>query len=253
MSFIEKIKEKEGLTFAKQMIQEYMKKNKLTLEEFVKINPNYTTFAQNTRGKEFDYAKIIKNHGINLDEKLYQEIIQDIKEEEKKKKALDVNVDTSVVNGHEITTVTDKKTGNQKIFDNTVSNRTIKSQMESIQSEHNQFQNIKGNNTLNIMKYMENNIKITPRTEKVNNFNSNTLNTEEKKVLKAARLFENAIGHPINIDLNQKLVFDKNKIYSLDKHNGIYNFIASQKTNSKGKVNTLIKSYSMNRKRENNE
>lgn len=254
MSFLEKIKDTEGKNFAKQMIKEYMKKNKLNLDEFLKLNPDYSSFEKNTRGRKIDYANIIKNHGILLDDNIYQEIIDEIKEEEIKKKELNVDIDTTVVNGIELSTVTDKKTGEQKIFDNTTSNRTIDNQMKTIQNEHNQFQNIKENNTLNIMNYMEKNIKITPTTDNTESLNINTLNNEEKEILYSAKNLENIIGHPIKIDLNQKLAFDKNNIYSLQKKDGIYNFSLIQKSNNeKTKVHTLTNTQTMNRKRDNYE
>ena len=83
MSFIDKIKQVEGRKFAKQMIIEYMKKNKLTIEEFIKQNSDFKSFERNTRVNEIDYANIIKNHGIRLNQQLYEELLNEIKEDEK--------------------------------------------------------------------------------------------------------------------------------------------------------------------------
>lgn len=254
MSFIDRLKQEEGKKFAKQMILEYMKKNKLTIDEFIKMNPNYNIFEKNTRGKEFDYANIIKNHGIKLDEKLYQELIQEIKKEEMNKKNLNVNVDVTKVNGHEMTTVTDKKTGEQKIFDNTVSNKSIENQMITIQNEHDQFQDKKENNTLNIMNYMENNIKITPKATEVNSLDTSIFNNEESDMINVAKKFENSIGEAVNIDLNQGFLYTKNRTFQIVKKDEVYHIAEGEILNKqKSKVHTLTNTQTMNRKRDINE
>ena len=256
MSFIDKIKQVEGRKFAKQMIIEYMKKNKLTIEEFIKQNSDFKSFERNTRVNEIDYANIIKNHGIRLNQQLYEELLNEIKEDEKNKKNLNVDVETSTVNGHEMTTVTDKKTGEQKIFDNTISNRTIEDQMKTVQSEHKQFQNGKKNNTLNIMNYMEDNIKITPKLTTLNNINSNVFNNEEKNMINIAKKFENEINDTIRIDINQGFLYTKNRVFSIVKKDNTYQVIEGellQKPKPKAKIHTLSNTQTMNRKRDINE
>ncbi len=254
MSFIDAIKQVEGKKFAKQMINEYMKKKKLTIEEFIKQNPDYKSFEKNTRGNEIDYANIIKNHGVKLDQQLYEELLQEIKEEEKNKNKINVDVETTKVNGHEITTVTDTKTGEQKIFDNTVSSRTIENQMKSVQKEHKQFQNEKENNTLGIMNYMEDNIKITPKTTTLNNLNSNTFNNEENNMINIAKKFENEIDDTIRIDINQGFLYTKNKTFSIVKKDNTYQIVEGELLQKpKEKIHTLSNTQTMNRKRDINE
>lgn len=237
MSFIEKAKEKYGKEFAKQMIQEYMKKKKYSIEEFIKENPHYTNFEQNTRPDDFNYANIIKNHGIQMDEESYQEIIEMIKEEELQKNKLNTNIKTTNINGHEIATITDKNTGEKKIFDNTVSNRTIEDQMKTVQQEHSQFQSLKDNNTLNTMQYMEDNIKITPNITSTDNIDENNIVNEEREIAIAARNFELLIGHHVDIDLNSKMIYDNDIIYSIEKRDGKYEVIEQNSTNFAQKKN----------------
>ena len=254
MSFIEKLKLEEGKNFAKKMIQEYIKKNKLTFEDFIKQNPDYKTFEKNTRGKEFDYANIIRNHGIMLDEKLYNEITQDIKKEEDNKKNINVDVESTNLNGHEITTVTDLKTGEQKIFDNTISNKTIEEQMRTVQKDHQQFQDKKENNTLNLMNYMENNIKITPNTTTVKDLNTNMFNKEETDMINIAKDFEKDIGETVNLDINQGFLYTKNRTFSLNKKSNAYYITEGEIINKpKSKIHTLTNKLPMNEKRANNE
>lgn len=254
MSFIEKLKLEEGKNFAKKMIQEYIKNNKLTFEEFIKQNPDYKTFEKNTRGKKFDYANIIRNHGIMMDEKLYNEITQDIKKDEDHKKDINVDVETTNLNGHEISTVTDLKTGEQKIFDNTVSNKTIEEQMKTVQEEHQQFQDEKDNNTLNLMNYMGDNIKITPDTTDVKDLSTNMFNKEETDKINIAKDFEKDIGEPVNLDINHGFLYTKNRTFSINKRNNSYYVTEGEVINNpKSKVHTLTNKLPMNEKRANNE
>lgn len=244
MSFIEKIQNENGMIFAKDIIQSYMKKNKMdTIEVFLKECPTLEDFKSKTRLQ--NYTNIIKNHGILLDEEKYKEIIEMIKKEELEKKSIKTqDIETTNINGHEITTVTDKETGESITYDNTVSNNTLEAQMKNVQDEHKQFQELNSNNTLNIMNYMKDNIKITPDMKKTDEVSDETLNDEEKQIKELVKNFENKLGHPVDIDFNSKMIYDNGIVYTIEKRGNIYE-IVEQATNSenkeKGKTMQLTK------------
>ena len=162
MSIISLFTEKSGKEFAKQGIESYMKKQKMdTIEEFLKQNPTMQDFDTNTK-----LLNIIRKHGyFVMNEQEYQDIIEQIRQEEEEKRKLHTeDIQTINVNGKELVTYTDEETGKQITVDNSVSERSVENQMKDIQNDHKQFQSLKDNNTLNIMNYMEAKIKITPIT-----------------------------------------------------------------------------------------
>jgi len=237
MSFVEKAKYKYGTGFAKQCIKSIMKQNKIdTVEELVKNFNTWDEVRQACKYKEPNYANIIGNHGITMTEELYQKIIELLKEEEKKAKELKSDVKTTIINGKEISTVTDSVTGEKKIFDNSYSNESIESQMEQVQKEHKQFQNLLDDNTLGVIQFMEKNIKITPETQESNEIKSDNLNEEEQAITKVVKTFEMDIGHPVQIDLSGKIIYDGENIYTIEKRDGEYQII-SQETKEKQEEN----------------
>jgi hypothetical protein len=126
--------------------------------------------------------------------------------------------------------------------------------MKSVQKEHKQFQNEKENNTLGIMNYMEDNIKITPKTTTLNNLNSNTFNNEENNMINIAKKFENEIDDTIRIDINQGFLYTKNKTFSIVKKDNTYQIVEGELLQKpKEKIHTLSNTQTMNRKRDINE
>ena len=241
MSLIEKYTKKYGRAFAKQTIQAYMRKQKFNgIEDFMKKNPTMKDFEQNSH-----LLGIIRTHGyFILNEQEYQEIMEEIrKEEEERKKLQTDNIKTNMVNGHEIVTYTDQNTGEQITVDNTVSNRDIKDQMADVQKEHKQFQQENANNTLNVMNYMQDKIKITPDTVASNEVNMNLANNEEREIAIAAKAFEKEIGHHVDIDLNNKIIYDNGMIYSIEKRGEQYQVISQghEKVEKQKKGPQLVK------------
>ena len=237
MSFIDRIQNQNGMIFAKDIIQSYMKKNNMNnIEEFLKECPTLKDFESKTRMN--NYVNIIRNHGVNINEDIYKEIIEMIKKEELSKKSIQTeNIETAIINGHEIATVTDKETGKKITYDNTVSNNSIENQMKNVQNEHQQFQSLNNNNTLNIMNYMKDNVKITPDTQKSNNINENKLSNEEILINNLIKNFEIQVGHPVDIDLNSKMIYDNGIVYTIEKRGDNYEIIeqnTSQKEKPKG-------------------
>lgn len=227
MSITEKYTQKYGKVFAKQVIESYMHKQKMNgIEEFIKINPTMVSFDQNSH-----LLGIIRTHGyFVMNEQEYQEIIEQIrKEEENGKKLTTESIESTIVNGHEIVTYTDKQTGEQITIDNTVSNRDIGYQMTDVQQEHKQFQEDGANNTLNIMKYMEKNIKITPDAIASNDVDMDKINNEQRELAIVAKNFENEIGHHVDIDLNSKIIYDNGMIYSIEKRGDNYQVVSQGK------------------------
>lgn len=227
MSFIEKLMEKDNKEFAKDIIVQYMKKKKMdTFEELVKDCPDLSTFSQKTKFE--NYTNIIRNHGLNLTEDTYKELLEMIKQELDNKKKLDTNVEKYNVDGKEFAAVTDNKTGEKVVFDNSVSNRNIEAQMETVQDEHSQFQSTKNNanNTSGVMNYMKDNIKITANTTSSSELDiKNNSNSEEIEIMKAVKLLEIDLGHPVNVDLNSKMVYDNDIVYIIEKRDGVYQII----------------------------
>lgn len=233
MSFVEKARFKYGKGFAKQCIKSFMKQNKIdSVDELLSKYKTWDEIRQACKYQEPNYANIIGNHGITVTDELFEKIIEMLKEEEKKAKELKPEVKTTTVNGKEISTVTDTKTGEKKIFDNSYSNSEIESQMEKVQKEHAQFQDLKNDNTLGVMNYMEENIKITPDTQESNEIKEDNLNEDEQAIDRAVKIFEMDIGHPVKVDLNGKIIYDNDDIYTIEKRDGVYQVI-SQETNEK--------------------
>lgn len=138
MSLISLYTEKYGRAFAKQVIESYIKQKKISsVDEFLKGNPTVNEFAQNSQ-----LLNIIRTHGyFILGEDEYQEILNELKEEETKRKKLNTEkIETTQANGHEIVTYTDENTNEKITMDNTISNRSIEDQMRDIQKEHKQFE-----------------------------------------------------------------------------------------------------------------
>jgi hypothetical protein len=94
--------------------------------------------------------------------------------------------------------------------------------MKEVQKEHVQFQDLKGNNTLGVMNYMEDNIKITPDTQESTEIKQDNLNEDEQAINRAVQIFTMDIGHPVQIDLSGKIIYDGDDIYAIEKVDGEY-------------------------------
>ena len=243
MSLIEKYKLKTGRDFAKQVIRSYMIKNKMTVDEFKKKNPTMNTFDQNSK-----LLGIIRTHGyFVMTEEIYQELLHELKLEEDYKKKLDNEaIETVNVNGKEMVTYTDQKSGEQITVDNTVSGKDFKQRMAQVQSEHKQFQTTDGNNTLNVMNYMKDNINITPNTQKTSDIELDSVTEDLRQVAIVAKAFESSVGHHVDIDLETKTIYDNGSIYSIEKRGDTYQVISAKQTKKKkdmknNKAKTLVK------------
>lgn len=224
MTLFDKYSKRYGKAFAKQCILEYMKKKKYdSVDELLKNNPTLQEFAKNSL-----LVGIIRTHGYCLNNDAeYKEILEELKlEEQKKNKLATENLFKTIVNGHELVTYKDEMTGKQVVVDNTVSNRSVENQMKDIQAEHAQFRSAKENNTLNIMNYMEDKVKITPDVVSSENISINTGEEDERQIALAAKAFEREIGHHVDIDLNSKIIYDNGMIYSIEKRGDTYQVFA---------------------------
>lgn len=222
MSMIDNYKKKYGKSFAKQSIEMYIRNQKFnSIEEFIKKNPDVSTFEANSQ-----LLGIIRTHGYYiLNDEEYKEILEELKLEEEAKKNLNTeNITSTMINGHEIVTYTDEN-GEQITVDNTVTNRDIRQQMQDVQKNHAQFQNDNADNTLNLMNYMKDNIKITPDATSTNDIDVDKENNELRDVAIAAKAFENEIGHHVDIDLNSKIIYDNGIMYSIEKRDDGYKVI----------------------------
>ncbi len=227
MSIVSLYTEKYGKIFAKQVIESYMKQQKMaSAEELLKYNPTVNDFAQNSQ-----LLNIIRTHGyFILGEQEYQDIVSDILKEEQQRNHLNTNdLQTTVVDGHEIITYTDTESQEQITLDNTISNRSIEQQMQNIQKDHEQFRQKNTNNTLNVMNYMRDNIKITPNTNSSTDIVSRGTVNEDSAMMKAIQNFENEIGHTVDIDLNGKMIYDNGMVYSIEKREDEYQIILQTK------------------------
>lgn len=231
MSLISLYTERYGKAFAKQVIESYIKQQKISsIDEFLKKNPTVNDFAHNSQ-----LLNIIRTHGyFILGEKEYQDILNELKEEESKRKKLNTDsLQTTQVNGHEMVTYTDEKTNRQITMDNTISNRSIVNQMEDIQKEHNQFKQKDTDNTLNIINYMKDNIKITPNIQSTSDIKTEEINNDDIEVIQAIKNFENEIGHHVDVDLNSKIIYDNDMIYSIEKRGDKYQILSQTKHKEK--------------------
>lgn len=222
MSIIDKYTKKYGRDFAKQSIEMYIRQQRFnSIEEFIKQNPDVATFEQNSK-----LLNIIRTHGyFVLDDDVYKEIIEELRQEEQEKNNLNTdNLSTTMVNGHEIVTYTDEN-GETITVDNTVTNRDMKDQMQDVQREHRQFQQKDPNNTTNIMNYMKDNIKITPDTKESNSIDLDSESEDLREIALAAKAFENEIGHHVDIDLNSKIIYDNSIVYMIEKRDDGYKVI----------------------------
>ena len=237
MNFEQKARYKYGKGFARQCLESIMKQNKIdTVEELEKKFKTWDEVRQACKYKEHKYANRIGNHGITMNDELYKQIIEILREKEKKAKELQPEVKTVNVNGKEISTVTDTKTGESKVFNNSYSNNSIEEQMKEVQDNHAQFQDLKENNTIGVMNYMEDNIKITPETTNSSDIKEENLNNEEKELERTVKIFEMDIGHPVKVDFEGKIIYDNDDIYTIEKRDGEYQVI-SQETNEKKNEN----------------
>ena len=233
MSFIERITEKNGIEFAKDLIKQFMKKQKMdSVEELINECPELKDFGAKTKYE--NYVNIIRMHGLpNFDNNSYQEIIELLKEEELSKKQLDTdNIEKINVNGHEIVTVTDRETDEKILYDNTLSNKDFKDEMKEVQEEHEQFQTTDDNNTLGVMNYMKDNIKITPELEESSELKVEDESDEEKEIMLAVKNFEDEIGHTVKVDFNTKMIYDSDIVYSIEKQDDRY-VVVDNNTNTK--------------------
>lgn len=238
MNFVEKAKYKYGTGFAKQCIKSFMKKNKIdTIEELTKKYKTWDEIRQACKYQEPNYANIIANHGITMTDELLKKIIEQLKQEEEQKKKLQTNIKTTYVNGKEIATIKDIKTGETKTFDNSYTDKSIESQMKNVQKEHKQFQTMSDNNSLGIMNYMEKNIKISPDTVKSNQIKNDQLDEDEQAITRAVKIFEMDIGHPVKVDLSGKIIYDDDNIYTIEKRDGIYQIIGQEYNENKKNKN----------------
>ena len=243
MSIVSKYMEKSGQKFAKEMIQEYMKKKKMdTVEEFKKENSSLEEFAKNTKYE--NSVPIIISRWNSFSNDNFNKILVELqKEEDEKKKLHTNNISTTHVNGKEIVTVKDDESGKTATFDNSYTDSSMKSQMENIQDEHKQFQSTKENNTEGVLDYMKKNVKITPTTLKTSDIKNDDI---DENLLIAIKLKEQELNRTLKVDLENKIIYDEfdNTIYSIEVENGEYLIICKSKekendANIEEKVHTL--------------
>lgn len=220
MSIVDNYKEKYGKEFAHAVIQRYIKdKGYVSVEAFLKDNPDVNTFEQNSH-----VVGTIRTHGyFILNEEEYQKIIKELKEEELRKNKLKTeNLTTTNANGHEIVTYKDDTTGESVIVDNSVTHKDMEGQMLDVQKKHEQFQGDNPNNTINIMHYLAAKKMVTPDTISTDTINLNNVKEEEIGIVTAAKQFEIAVGHPVRLDLNSKIIYDGDSIYTIEKRDSGY-------------------------------
>ena len=253
MSLLKKYMDKSNSEFAKEIIREYMKKNKMdTIEEFKKQNNSLTAFATNSKFE--NYVPIIQSRWKSFREDEFQKLLEELEKEEEKKRKLNTDkISTTIINGKEIATIKDEESNKQIIVDNTYTNRDISNQMEDIQKEHVQFQSLTENNTEGVMDYMEENIKITPDTVESDEIEID--DADEEKLVFAIKSLEKELGYSVDIDLDNKIIYDNksNTVYSIEKRDGEYIIIPqSSELEKKDENNTKGPSLSLRKEMFNN-
>lgn len=240
MSIIDMYKQKTGQEFAKQTIEAYMKKEGIeSVDELLAKSPSVHQFDRNLLG-------IIRTHGyFIMDDNAYKEILETIKQEQAEKSKLDTSkLETTTINGHKYASLYDEEAREMRTVETGQQTRDITDQMRDVQKEHRQFQKNGNQNSLDVFKYMQDNIKITPDQQSTSNLDISKQNGEEQEIARVAKAFEEQIGHPVDIDLNRKIIYDNSVVYSIEKRDGLYQVI-SQDTNQavqeKAKSKQLVK------------
>ena len=245
MSLIDRLKEKNGKEFAKQVIQEYMKKKKFdTIEELLKDNGTLVEFNQNTKMENL--VSIIQKHGCNITEQDYQEIIEQIKLELDEKKALKMNEEVEYINGHKIVTLTDEQTGQKKtVLDDLSPDTTVTEEAQKIQNENKQFQSTKenNNNTLGVMEKLENDVKITPDTINSEEAKRTADTKDEEIIAQLVNELEKELGHEVQVDFNSKIIYDyyDDTKYTIEENSKEYMLVKQESGPKLVKTNTSNK------------
>ena len=98
MSLLKKYMDKSNSEFAKEIIKEYMKKNKMdTIEEFRKQNNSLEQFATNSRLE--NYVPIIQSRWKSFRDAEFQELLEELQKEDDEKRKLNTdNISTTIIN-----------------------------------------------------------------------------------------------------------------------------------------------------------
>lgn len=226
------IKRVQELAIARKII-EILNKNKYSLEDFVQKNNNYQNFLKNN-----NIDTVVKHFGNTLNEADYTLIIERLREITKlKQKFSDENVKTTKFDDKEYNSF--KGEDKTYFLDNSNSEKTINEQMKDLQASNSKFQSTDTKqNTENMFKELESNIKESVKLQFLSDVNIQSLSKEELALFNVAVNYQKNTNHIIRIDFNKGIIVDENdNIKKIEKINGIY-FIKTDE-NSETKENEM--------------
>lgn len=214
------------------------------LEEFIYKNENYQNFL-----KKNNMDTVIKHFGNTLNEQDYKNILENLRKLTNSKNDFDKNnIKKTNIEGEEFITFN----GQDKTYylDNSNTNKSLEEQMRDLQVTQQNFQtNDIKKNTENMISELANTKKETLNHIYLNEINFESLNLEEQKIYEVAKNYQLQAGYPLMIDINRKVIIDKDEIKKIVYENGKYLIISDlnkeQHINKDEKVDTKAKQFTL--------
>lgn len=196
------------------------------LDEFIKDNPDLKTFQEKTKLNN----SLRRIWGYQITDEDYQTLIIELKIElEEKLRIQKENLTTVQANGKEITTF---DTGSGHIIvDNSYSEKSIDDQLHQLQDKYSRFRQedtptIENNNTENMMRYLQEEIKPEPSFTKVDDINQPNLSTDESEIATVAERYQKESEGVVQVDLDARLIFEDGQIRTVEKRDDGYGVFA---------------------------
>jgi hypothetical protein len=192
------------------------------LSEFISDNPNLAVFQDKTKLNN----SLKKFWGYQITEEDYQLLLTELKAElEERLRIENEKITTTSVNGKEIVTYDD---GDRKIIvDNSYASISLEEQLPGLQEKYARFRQGESTNTVEMMEFMQDEIKPAPTLNAVNDIDVTSLSSQEVEMAAAAKAYQDTTDNVVQVDLIQGIVEENGKIQSIEKRDDGYGVFSS--------------------------
>lgn len=200
------------------------------LDEFIKDNPTFEDFKQHAKSNEL-YRRALNCSPNTITEDDYQQILSELRAElEEKMRIEKEKINTVYVNGKEISTY---KTDDGSVItvDNSYSKKTIPEQLEDIQKKYSRFRQNGDKNTIELMEYIEEEIKPEPNFQDVDDLSTSSLTQEDREKAAVAQAYQTSTDNEVTVNLEDGLILDNDKILEIHQNDTGYTVTAPNQVN----------------------
>jgi len=225
-----------ALLTAKNKIKEYMKeKGYLSLDEFIKENPDLKTFQEKTKFN----SSIRRVWGLHVTEDDYSLVLEELQREfEEKARIEKERISTVNVNGNTITTYDGEK--GKIVVDDSYAKKPMDVQLEELRERYSKRFSVQDdeqatNNTEEMMEFMRDEIKLEPEFTDISEVSGETLSGKDSDVAEVAKTYQENTDNVIQVDFERGLIMDDEQILSIEEREDGYGVFSPDEVESEEK------------------